>query len=105
MLFPRLQPLVAALGWDLLAGKTAMRRELMQSLWASKSQALRLEESSPYDNKLDEVIFPTLVKLLAISVPASDLFFCTVTRIIYLVVLYMQGTDLLNMFTVVRHPV
>ncbi|XP_042002823.1 uncharacterized protein LOC121752018 isoform X2 [Salvia splendens] len=55
MLFPRLQPLVAALGWDLLAGKTTIRRELMQSLWASKSQALRLEESSPYDNKLDEV--------------------------------------------------
>ncbi|XP_057799458.1 uncharacterized protein LOC131015200 [Salvia miltiorrhiza] len=55
MLFPRLQPLVAALGWDLLAGKTTMRREMMQSLWASKSQAFRLEESSPYDNKLDEV--------------------------------------------------
>ncbi|KAK6140827.1 hypothetical protein DH2020_025434 [Rehmannia glutinosa] len=31
-----------------------MRRKLMQSLWTSKSQALRLEESSPYDNKLDE---------------------------------------------------
>ncbi|KAL0330773.1 UNVERIFIED_CONTAM: hypothetical protein Sangu_1622800 [Sesamum angustifolium] len=54
MLFPRLQPLVAALGWDLLAGKTTMRRKLMQSLWTSKSQALRLEESSPYDNKFDE---------------------------------------------------
>ncbi|KAL6533903.1 hypothetical protein OROHE_013736 [Orobanche hederae] len=54
MLFPRLQPLVAALGWDLLAGKTTLRRELMQSLWTSKSQALRLEESSPYHNKLDE---------------------------------------------------
>ncbi|CAA0838536.1 Unknown protein [Striga hermonthica] len=54
MLFPRLQPLVAAMGWDLLAGKTTMRRKLMQSLWTSKSQALRLEESSPYDNKLDE---------------------------------------------------
>ncbi|KAL8063412.1 hypothetical protein ABFX02_01G025300 [Erythranthe guttata] len=54
MLFPRLQPLIAALGWDLLAGKTTMRRKLMQSLWTTKSQALRLEESSPYDNKLDE---------------------------------------------------
>ncbi|XP_073135906.1 uncharacterized protein [Henckelia pumila] len=54
MLFPRLQPLVAALGWDLLAGKTRMRRKLMQSLWTSKSQALRLEESSPYANKSDE---------------------------------------------------
>ncbi|KAG8375537.1 hypothetical protein BUALT_Bualt10G0110000 [Buddleja alternifolia] len=53
-LFPRLQPLVAVLGWDLLAGKTTLRRKLMQSLWTSKSQALRLEESSPYDNRLDE---------------------------------------------------
>lgn len=70
MLFPRLQPLVAALGWDLLAGKTAMRRELMQSMWASKSQALRLEESSHYDNKLDEVKSSALVQLLA------DLFSC-----------------------------
>ncbi|KZV53912.1 hypothetical protein F511_23677 [Dorcoceras hygrometricum] len=48
------QPLVAALGWDLLAGKPRMRRKLMQSLWTSKSQALRLEESSPYATKLDE---------------------------------------------------
>lgn len=55
MLFPRLQPLVAALGWDLLTGKTTMRTKLMQCLWTSKSQALRLEESSPYDTKLDEV--------------------------------------------------
>ncbi|KAL8521988.1 hypothetical protein ACS0TY_012224 [Phlomoides rotata] len=55
MLFPRLQPLVAALGWDLLAGKTKMRRRLMQCLWTSKSQALRLEESSPHYNKIDEV--------------------------------------------------
>lgn len=55
MLFPRLQPLVAALGWDLLAGKTKMRRRLMQSLWTSKSQALRLEESSPHYNNIDEV--------------------------------------------------
>ncbi|CAA2970357.1 Zn2+-binding, contains FYVE domain [Olea europaea subsp. europaea] len=53
-LFPWLQPLVAALGWDLLSGKTILRRKLMQLLWTSKSQVLRLEESSLYGNKTDE---------------------------------------------------
>ncbi|XP_028950379.2 uncharacterized protein [Malus domestica] len=55
LLFPRLQPLVAAMGWDLLSGKTAARRKLMQLLWRSKSQVLRLEESSLYSNQSDEV--------------------------------------------------
>lgn len=54
-LFPQLQPLVAAMGWDLLAGKIAARRKLMQLLWTSKSQVLRLEESSLYGNKSDEM--------------------------------------------------
>ncbi|KAK7283046.1 hypothetical protein RIF29_12273 [Crotalaria pallida] len=54
-LFPQLQPLVAAMGWDLLAGKIAARRKLMQLLWTSKSQVIRLEESSLYGNKSDEV--------------------------------------------------
>ncbi|KAL5558300.1 hypothetical protein UlMin_034511 [Ulmus minor] len=54
-LFPRLQPLVAAMGWDLLSGKTKARRKLMQCLWTSKSQALRLEESSLYGNQSDEI--------------------------------------------------
>ncbi|CAJ1973780.1 unnamed protein product [Sphenostylis stenocarpa] len=54
-LFPLLQPLVAAMGWDLLAGKIAARRELMQLLWTSKSQVIRLEESSLYGNKSDEM--------------------------------------------------
>ena len=59
MLFPRLQPLVASMGWDLLSGKTTARRSLMQQLWTSKSQVLRLEESSLYGNQSDEVItFP-----------------------------------------------
>ncbi|CAI9784832.1 unnamed protein product [Fraxinus pennsylvanica] len=53
-LFPWLQPLVAALGWDLLSGKTLLRRKLMQLMWTSKSQVLRLEESSLYGNKTDE---------------------------------------------------
>ncbi|KAH7856318.1 hypothetical protein Vadar_001014 [Vaccinium darrowii] len=54
-LFPRLQPLVAAMGWDPLCGKTTARRKLMQFLWTSKSQVLRLEESSLYGSQSDEV--------------------------------------------------
>ncbi|BAT78232.1 hypothetical protein LR48_Vigan04g211500 [Vigna angularis] len=54
-LFPLLQPLVAAMGWDLLAGKIAARRKLMQLLWTSKSKVIRLEESSLYGNKSDEM--------------------------------------------------
>ncbi|CAK9164521.1 unnamed protein product [Ilex paraguariensis] len=54
-LFPRLQPLVAVMGWDLLSGKTTARRKLMQLLWTSKSQVFRLEESSLYGSKSDEV--------------------------------------------------
>lgn len=55
-LFPRLQPLVAAMGWDLLSGKTTARRKLLQLLWTSKSQVFRLEESSLYSNQSDEVL-------------------------------------------------
>ncbi|GJX37155.1 hypothetical protein Tco_0250458 [Tanacetum coccineum] len=54
-LYPQLQPLVAVMGWDLLPGKTDIRRKLLQLLWTSKSQILRLEESSFYGNKSDEV--------------------------------------------------
>lgn len=56
MLFPRLRPLVAAMGWDLLSGKTMLRRNLMQLLWTRKSQVFRLEESSLHGNRSDEVI-------------------------------------------------
>lgn len=56
MLYPRLQPLIAAMGWDLLSGKTTERRKLMQLLWTSKSQVYRLEESSLYGNQSNEVI-------------------------------------------------
>lgn len=55
MLFPRLQPLVASMGWDLLSGKTTARRNLMQLLWISKFQALQLEESLLYGNQSKEV--------------------------------------------------
>ncbi|VVB09017.1 unnamed protein product [Arabis nemorensis] len=54
-LFPRLRPLVASMGWDLLHGKTATRRKLMRLLWTSNSQAIRLEESSLYGNQTDEL--------------------------------------------------
>lgn len=54
-LFPRLRPLVASMGWDLLPGKTAARRKLMRLLWSSNSQAIRLEESTLYGNNTDEV--------------------------------------------------
>ncbi|KAL6615484.1 hypothetical protein ACP70R_037754 [Stipagrostis hirtigluma subsp. patula] len=53
-LFPLLQPLVAVLGWDILKGKTALRRKLMQLFWTSKSQALRLQEYSNYRSQTDE---------------------------------------------------
>ncbi|XP_065850998.1 uncharacterized protein [Euphorbia lathyris] len=56
MLFPRLRPLVAVMGWDLLSGKTTIRRKLMRLLWTnSKSQVFWLEESSLYNNKMDEI--------------------------------------------------
>ncbi|CAN1162066.1 Zinc finger FYVE domain-containing protein 26 [Linum perenne] len=56
ILFPRLRPLVAVMGWDLLSGKTASRKKLMQLLWtSSESQVSRLEESSLYGDKVDEV--------------------------------------------------
>ncbi|MCI01593.1 leucine-rich repeat-containing protein, partial [Trifolium medium] len=60
-LFPQLQPLVAAMGWDLLAGKIKARRKLMQLLWTSKSQVIRLEESSLYGNKSDELDLASFV--------------------------------------------
>lgn len=53
-LFPRLRPLVASMGWDMLPGKTAARRKLMRLLWSSNSQAIRLEESTLYGNNTDE---------------------------------------------------
>ncbi|KAJ8430190.1 hypothetical protein Cgig2_006698 [Carnegiea gigantea] len=37
-LFPRLQPLVAVMGWDLLPGKTTACRTLMKLLWTSKPE-------------------------------------------------------------------
>ncbi|EOY29640.1 Zinc finger FYVE domain-containing protein 26 isoform 2 [Theobroma cacao] len=55
VLFPRLRPLVAAMGWDLLSGKTMLRRNLMQLCWRSKSKVFQLEESSLYGNWPDEV--------------------------------------------------
>uniref|UniRef100_J3L1I8 ZFYVE26-like TPR repeats domain-containing protein n=2 Tax=Oryza brachyantha TaxID=4533 RepID=J3L1I8_ORYBR len=53
-MFPLLQPLIAVLGWDILKGKTALRRKLMQLFWTSKSQALRLKEYPHYRTQTDE---------------------------------------------------
>ncbi|EEC70995.1 hypothetical protein OsI_02662 [Oryza sativa Indica Group] len=53
-MFPLLQPLVAVLGWDILKGKTALRRKLLQLFWTSKSQALRLQEYPHYRTETDE---------------------------------------------------
>ncbi|KAH9761013.1 zinc finger FYVE domain-containing protein [Citrus sinensis] len=61
MLCPRLQPLIAAMGWDLLSGKTTERRKLMQLLWTSKSQVYRLEESSLYGNQSNELDLASFV--------------------------------------------
>lgn len=58
-LFPLLQPLVAVLGWDLLSGKTALRRKLMWLFWTSKSQALQSEEYSHHGKQTEEVIPPS----------------------------------------------
>ncbi|TYH69442.1 hypothetical protein ES332_D05G056100v1 [Gossypium tomentosum] len=55
VLFPRLRPLIATMGWDLLSGKTILRRNLMQFLWVSKSHVFQLEESPLYGNRSDEV--------------------------------------------------
>lgn len=54
-LFPRLQPLVAAMGWDLLTGNTAARRKMMELLWTSKSNQLRLDNLSLYGKQGEEV--------------------------------------------------
>ncbi|KAH9314132.1 hypothetical protein KI387_022759, partial [Taxus chinensis] len=53
-LYPRLQPLVASMGWDLLTGKTAARRKLMELLWTTKSTQLRLEDLSIYGKQGEE---------------------------------------------------
>ncbi|KAG8044887.1 hypothetical protein GUJ93_ZPchr0008g11794, partial [Zizania palustris] len=53
-LFPLLQPLAAVLGWDILKGRTALRRKLIQLFWTSKSQTLRLQEYPRYRRHSDE---------------------------------------------------
>lgn len=54
-LYPLLQPLVAVMGWDLLSGRTVARKKMMQLLWTSKSQVLRLEEYTLYGKQSDEI--------------------------------------------------
>ncbi|GAB2223083.1 hypothetical protein Droror1_Dr00017220 [Drosera rotundifolia] len=54
LLFPRLRPLVAVMGWDLLATKIAARRKMMRLLWTTKSHVHRLEDLSLHENQLDD---------------------------------------------------
>ncbi|KAL3693637.1 hypothetical protein R1sor_007288 [Riccia sorocarpa] len=44
--FPRLQPLVTVMGWDLLGGNTAGRRRLVELLWTSRQKSGRLDGGS-----------------------------------------------------------
>ncbi|KMT16908.1 hypothetical protein BVRB_2g043800 [Beta vulgaris subsp. vulgaris] len=53
-LFPRLQPLVGVMGWDLLPSKTGARRKLMQLLWTGRSKICQLDESFLYETESDE---------------------------------------------------
>ncbi|XP_022976078.1 uncharacterized protein LOC111476590 isoform X1 [Cucurbita maxima] len=55
LLFPRLRPLVAAMGWDLLSGQLKERRELMQLLWISKSPDLLQDASSEVKCQLEDI--------------------------------------------------
>ena len=45
------------MGWDLLLGKTAVRRKLLNILWTSRLDILRLEGLSVRNKQLDEVAF------------------------------------------------
>lgn len=56
-MFPRLRPLIAAMGWDLLPGQLKERRELMQLLWISKSPELLQDASSEVKCQLEDVSF------------------------------------------------
>ncbi|BBN06274.1 zinc finger FYVE domain-containing protein 26 [Marchantia polymorpha subsp. ruderalis] len=44
--FPRLQPLVTVMGWDLLGGNTSGRRRLVELLWNSRQKSGRLDGGS-----------------------------------------------------------
>ncbi|XP_024403575.1 uncharacterized protein [Physcomitrium patens] len=61
--FPRLQPLVAVMGWDLLPGHTKSRRKLMELLWNSKikltghSHGRAADEVSCVDQLCDQLCY------------------------------------------------
>ncbi|KAL0553274.1 hypothetical protein IC582_007163 [Cucumis melo] len=55
LLFPRLRPLVAAMGWDLLSGQLKERRELMQLLWISKPPEVLQDASSEVKCQLEDI--------------------------------------------------
>lgn len=62
-MFPRLRPLVAAMGWDLLSGQIKKRRELMQLLWISKPPEL-LQDASFEVGQLEDVSFSMKMLLI-----------------------------------------
>lgn len=50
------------MGWDLLSGKTKLRKKLMQLLWTTKSQVLQLEESFQSGNSHEVIFFIFFLK-------------------------------------------
>jgi zinc finger FYVE domain-containing protein 26 len=54
--YPRLQPLVAVMGWDLLRGQTKKRRQLMELLWIRRRRQETVGQQLHSDSA-DEVGF------------------------------------------------
>ncbi|KAI4380183.1 hypothetical protein MLD38_006402 [Melastoma candidum] len=54
-LYPKLKPLVAVMGWDILSGDAKARRTLMQLLWTSVFRVVPLDSSSSIGNGSDEI--------------------------------------------------
>jgi zinc finger FYVE domain-containing protein 26 len=54
--YPRLQPLVAVMGWDLLRGQTKERRQLMELLWIRRRRQETVGQQLHADSA-DEVGF------------------------------------------------
>ncbi len=54
--YPRLQPLLAVMGWDLLRGQTKERRQLMELLWIRRRRQETVGQQL-YADSADEVGF------------------------------------------------
>ncbi|KAL9251241.1 hypothetical protein AKJ16_DCAP09249 [Drosera capensis] len=78
LLFSRLRPLVAVMGWDLLPTKIAARRKMMRLLGTTKSHVHRLEDLSLHENQVDELDLASFVACVNSGQPRdirSSLFF------------------------------